>query len=220
METTTHAPPDRADELVRRAHERAYRYDEAFEGFRAHLEWRVGGRAGEGTVVARPGPDVQLEVDADEQDRSWLERELRSIVGHRQASTYESGDGRHAKRVGENGGMGTHVELEDGYDSAYTIDDAELTTVTRTIGERRFTIVVHERAELPDGRTLPTSFSVFYWGAGTGDLSASEAYRDAAVEVDGVFLPGTRTIVRGDDEGLSLRSLTLSGHVLLEGAAS
>ncbi len=208
-----------ADELVRRAHARAYRYPEAFAGFRASLGWRIDERAGDGVVVARPGPEVELELEATEPDSAWVERELRSIVGHRQASAYERGDGRHAKRVAEEAGhpLGVLVELDDEYGSSYRVSANELSAVTRTMGDRRFTIVVHERVETPDGKALPVSFTVFYWDASSGALTAAEAYRDAAIEVAGVFLPQSRVIARGDSDGLSVRSLHLTGHVLLEG---
>jgi hypothetical protein len=210
-----------ADELVRRAHARAYRYPEGFAGFRAGLGWRVDERAGEGSVIARPGPEITLEVDAPEEDRAWVERELRSIVGHRQASAYERGDGRHAKRVAESEGhpFGVLVEIDDDYASSYRVSGNELAAVTRTMGGRRFTIVVHDRVEAGDGTALPAAFTVYYWDAASGSLSATEAYRDAAVEVEGVFLPESRVIVRGDEHGLSVRSLHMKGHALLEGSA-
>jgi hypothetical protein len=63
-------------------------------------------------------------------------------------------------------------------------------------------------------------FSVFYWDAETGALTATEAYRDEVVEVDGVFLPAARRVVRGDSAGLSVRELILSGHGLLVGAVA
>lgn len=184
------------------------------------MAWRVDERSGSGAVTARPGPELDLETEAPEDDRGWLERELRSIVGHRQASTYETGDGRHAKRIGEAAGhpLGTLVELDDEYTSSYRVSGEELSTVTRTMGSRRFTIVVHERMEAPGGTALPTSFSVFYWDAASGALETAEAYRDQAVEVDGILLPQARTIVRGNADGLSVRSLHLAGHELLAGA--
>jgi Protein of unknown function (DUF3386) len=221
MATAVRENDQAADALLRQAHARAYRYPESFSGFRAAVAWQVDGRSGEGTVVARPGPEIELELDAEEQDRAWVEKELRSIIGHRQASTYESRDGRHAKRIGEESShpLGVLVEVGDEYDSSYRVADDELAAVTRTFGGRRFTIVVHDRAAMPDGTGLPTAFTVFYWDAESGDLAATEAYRDAAAEVGGVFLPGSRSIVRGDGDGLSVRRLVLAGHELLEGGA-
>ena len=112
------------------------------------------------------------------------------------------------------------VELDDEYGSSYRVSDDEISTVTRTLGERRFTIVVHERLQASDGTGLPTSFSVFYWDAASGALASAEAYRDVAVEVEGILLPASRTIVRGTSDGLAVRSLELTGHELVTGDRS
>jgi Protein of unknown function (DUF3386) len=208
-----------ADALLRQVHARAYRYPETFSGFQAQLAWQIDERIGEGQVTARPGPEIELDLDASDSDREWVTKELRSIVAHRQSSTYESRDGRHAKRVGGDSShaLGQLIELGDEYDSSYRVAGDELSAVTRTLGGRRFTIVVHERAPMPDGTGLPTAFTVFYWDAESGSLAATEAYRDVAADIRGVFLPHSRTIVRGDSDGLSVRRLALSGHELLEG---
>src|SRR5262245_11582222 len=124
--------------------------------------------------------------------------------------------------MGEDSGhpLGTVVEMDDEYGSSYRVSGDEISTVTRTLGERRFTIVVHERLQAPDGTGLPTSFSVFYWDAATGALASAEAYRDIPVDVHGILLPASRTIVRGTSEGLAVRSLELTGHELVAGDRS
>jgi hypothetical protein len=218
MAVTHDSTQEAADTLVRAAHARAYRYPESFAGFRATATWQVDGQAGEGAVVARHGPEVGLDVPERDEGGEWVERELRSIVGHRQATSYDRGDGRHAMRVAGDSGhrLGVLVEIDDDYASLYRVQGEELATVTRTVRDRRFTIVVHERRAMADGTGLPTSFTVFYWDAATGELAAAESYQDSAVDVDGVFLPASRSIVRGDGDGLSVRTLQLRDHVLLE----
>ena len=89
----------RADALVRTAHPRVYRYPDTFEGFEAALVWRTDEAAGQGSVVDRKGPEVEIADDTGA-DLSWVEKELRSIVGHRQFHEYDSGDGRHDKSLG------------------------------------------------------------------------------------------------------------------------
>ena len=111
--------------------------------------------------------------------------------------------------------LGEIVELGDSLEPSYRVAGDEISTVTRTMGGRRFTMVVHDRFVVPDGRAVPTSFSVFYWDAETGALTATEAYRDAVVDVDGIFLPSSRRVVRGDGDGLSVRELDLAEHSLL-----
>ena len=208
----------RADALVRTAHARVYRYPDTFEGFEARLSWRTDQASGRGTVVARKGPEVVVVDEADTR-LDWVTKELRSIVGHRQFNEYEAGDGRHGKALGSAHVLGEVVELGDSMESSYRVASGEIATVTRTMGGQRFTIVIHDRQSFEDGRTLPTSFSVFYWDAESGALTATEVYRDEVVDVDGVHLPALRRVVRADADGLAVRELALSEHELL-GAAS
>jgi len=214
------AASDEADQRIRRAHERAYRYADGFTGFSADITWATDAESGTGSVVARRGPVVELAGVGSPDAHGWVERQLRSIVGHRQPSDYEKGDGRHAKRLAATGHvLGDVVEMEDKLESAYGVRGDDITTVTRTMGEHRFTIVVHERREV-DGGAVPTSFTVFYWDRETGALRATEAYADEVVQVGEYFLPASRRIVRGDEHGLSAHELTLTGHALLEEDAS
>jgi hypothetical protein len=208
----------RADALVRTAHARAYRYPDTFEGFEARLSWRTDRASGRGTVVARKGPEVVVVDDAGT-ELEWVTKELRSIVGHRQFTDYEAGDGRHGKALGSAHVLGEVVELGDSLESSYRVASGEISTVTRTMGGQRFTIVIHDRRSFEDGRTLPTSFSVFYWDAGSGALTATEAYHDEVAEIDGIQLPALRRVVRADGSGLAVRELALSGHELLGGAS-
>ena len=213
---STHDSAARADSLVRQAHARAYRYPGGFEGFRAELAWRTDDASETGAVLARTGPEVELQGESGEEAPDWVVKELRSIVGHRQFSEYETGDGAHEKRLAATGHvLGEIVELGDSLESSYRVAGDEISSVTRTMGGRRFTIVVHDRFVVPDGRAVPTSFSVFYWDAETGALTATEAYRDAVVDVGGIFLPSSRRVVRGDGDGLSVRELDLAEHSLL-----
>lgn len=204
----------RADALVRTAHARVYRYPDTFEGFEATLAWRTDHAAGQGSVVARKGPEVELADDAGA-DLGWVEKELRSIVGHRQFHEYDSGDGQHDKALGSAHVLGEVVELGDSMDSSYRVASGEISTVTRTMGGQRFTIVIQDRQEFADGRTLPVTFSVVYWDAADGSLRATELYRDEVVEVGGVQLPALRRVVRADAAGLSVRELSLSDHELI-----
>ena len=216
--TTQSEDVAQADALVRGAHARAYRYPESFEGFRATLAWSTDTASGSGTVVAQCAPEIEvsLEAGAREADASWIERELRSIVGHRRFTVYDAADGAHEKSLsGGSRVLGELVELGDSLDSSYRVAGGEISTVTRTMAGKRFTIVVHEREAVADGRTVPVSFTVFFWDAESGAITATEAYRDEVAEVDGVFLPAVRRVVRGDDTGLSVRELALSDHALL-----
>jgi len=78
---STHDSAARADSLVRQAHARAYRYPGGFEGFRAELAWRTDDASETGAVLARTGPEVELQGDSFEEAPNSVVKELPSIVG-------------------------------------------------------------------------------------------------------------------------------------------
>ena len=187
-------------------------------GSRASARARLAHRRRVGTGLSSPaqGPEVELEGESGEDDPDWVVRELRSIVGHRQVSEYETGDGAHEKRLAATGHvLGEPVELGDSLESSYRVAGDEISTVTRTMGGRRFTIVVHERFVVPDGRAVPTSFTVFFWDAETGALTATEAYRDDGRRRRRHLPPGLPAGRARGRSGLSVRELELSEHALL-----
>ena len=201
-----------ADSLLREAEARTYRFPPDFAGFEARLEWTDSDGSGEAGVAARPGAEhpVVLEGAAP----GWVERELRSIVGHRTATPYDQGDGARPKRIAvEQGGVsGTTVELDDELDSSYVVDDGLISLVTRSMHGARFTIVVQTRTPAHGGTFLPSAFSVVYRDE-DGRLSSAEAYTDEYVSLDGVLVPSSRTVVRADENGITARRLFLTEHV-------
>jgi hypothetical protein len=206
-----------ADALLRAAHETAHRWPPGFRGFRAGLRYTTAELAASGSVAVRRGPDIQLEIDLPEAERRSLSHELSSLAGHRWGREYAEGDGRLEKRVGPDDGhpLGRLVELEDKLDSAYRVGAGQLTTITRTHGGTRFTIVIQARTTAPDGGVISTAFTVAHWS--DGRLVRSDAYTDEFVAVGGLLLPRVRQVVTAGDDGLSVRRLELDGHELLAG---
>ena len=198
-----------ADELLREAHERGYRFPAGFDGFTARAGWETPAGSGEGTVEVRPGGEAP--VEASELDE-WANGQLRSMVAHRSPRPYEEGDGAIAKRVTDDAhALGSKIELDDEMSSSYLVGNGQIAAVTRTAHGSRFTIVVQGRTPAGDGTSVPTTFCVAFWAA-DGTLSASEAYTDTYTELDGVLVPASRTVVRADGDGLSVRRLVLSEH--------
>ena len=95
-------------------------------------------------------------------------------------------------------------------ESSYVVSNGQIAAVTRNAHGSRFTIIVQGRTPAGDGTSVPTTFCVAFWD-GDGALTASEAYTDTYTELDGVLVPATRTVVRADSDGLSVRRLVLSG---------
>jgi Protein of unknown function (DUF3386) len=207
-----------ADALLREAHERGYRFPDSFEGFTARILWETPDGTGETTarIGLAGGPNVEME-DADD----WAANQLRSVIGHRSARSYDDGDGATPKSVTEEShALGQKVQLEDELDSSYVVGGGQIAAVTRTAHGTRFTIIVQGRTPAGDGTSVPTEFCVAFWDT-DGTLKASEAYTDTYTDLDGVPVPASRTVVRADSDGLSVRKLVLVDHApLAVGVAS
>ncbi len=218
----THAPmTDREpDELLRQAHEAAYRLPPGFGGFAAELSCTTDAAEARGTLrVSGPSAlDFAFDDDVGGDLRAFAQREVASMVAHRWALTYEEGDGRFAKSFGPDAGAvaGRLVVLEgDPFSSSYVVVDGQVGQVNRTTPGGRFSIVIHARTAAPDGRFLPAHFSVFHWATDSGRLSRADSFSDSYAIVDGVALPAARRVVSATDEGLSRWELRLGNHVLI-----
>lgn len=205
-----------ADTLVSEAHRRAYRFPPEFSGFTARLRWESDAGEGEGSVLVQLGGRPSVELSDVEPE--WVARDLRSIVAHRAPRSYEQGDGAFEKRLLETGPLGVRVEISDSMDSYYVVGGGQIALITRTHEGERFTIAIQQRTAAGDGSEVPTAFSVSYWDEG-GGLLRSEAYADSYVELAGVFVPASRTVVQASGEGITVRKLALFEHELLQVAA-
>jgi Protein of unknown function (DUF3386) len=206
------------DALLREAHEKGYRFPLSFEGFTATVQWETPGGSGEGTTRVALHGDPRVEAQGLDE---WAAGQLRSVIGHRSARSYEDGDGATPKRIVDDAhALGQKVALEDDLDSSYIVGGGQIAAVTRTAHGTRFTIIVQGRTPAGDGTSVPTEFCVAFWDT-DGALKASEAYTDTYVDLDGVLVPASRMVVRADADGLSVRKVVLTEHApLAVGVAS
>jgi hypothetical protein len=199
---------DRADVLLRRAHEAGYRFPLGFSGFSATVRTSGGDT---GRVEVRGRKEIDFQVDGEPgTDAGWAGEEIASMVSHRWSASYDDNDGRWAKRSEDD----TVRLLDDPFDSAYRLSDGAISEVHRTVGGSRFVISVSGRVPAHDGRYLPAHFTVFHWSTDTGRLIRSDGFTDDFVLVDGVHLPARRRVVTATDEGLTTRELVLADHVV------
>ncbi|MEZ4520684.1 MAG: DUF3386 family protein [Thermomicrobiales bacterium] len=209
-----------AHALLREAHDRGYRYPEDFGGFEADLTFAGPSEQTSGSVRISSARSVELTIVASDAARSWLRRELGSMIGHRWHLPYEEADGANTLELGpddDDDPTGVFIDVkQDKYDSSYRVLDGEISQVNRAMGKIRFSIQIQDRAETPDGHTLPAHFTVFYWDNESGRLNRSDVYRDVYQMVDGVALPVSRQIITADDDGIATRRMDLSNHKLLE----
>ncbi|MGH2531910.1 MAG: DUF3386 family protein [Thermomicrobiales bacterium] len=209
-----------AHDLLQTAHEQGYRFPEGFSGFSAEVTYEDPTTRSVGAVAVRAPRDVMLELDASEGVASWLRQEMSSMAGHRWPTTYEASDGRYALTLdGEaNDPRGRLIQFHhDPFDSSYRIREGRIVQVNRRMGQVRFSINILEHVQTADGRLLPTYFTVSFWDVSSGRLTRADGYTDRYVVVDGVLLPESRRVLSSDDDGVTVRSLTLTAHQLLGG---
>ncbi len=208
-----------AHDLMRVAHDRSYRYPTDFGGFEAKLTYTGPEGDATGTVKVTSARSVEVTILAEETGRGWLRRELGSMVGHRWHMPYEEADGAHELALGDDDDnpLGVTIDvIQDSYDSSYRVLEQEISQVNRAMGRIRFSIQIQSRDEAPDGRSLPSNFTVFYWDTENERLSRSDVYHDVYEPVGGVPLPISRQIISADDAGITTRRMALSEHRLLE----
>lgn len=208
-----------ADALVRDAHLNVHRYPPDFPGFRADVTVVDAAGPRRGQAVLRPGEPPRIDLVADDDALGWLTRELGSMAAHRWHLDYERGDGRFDKDIdSERGGaLGRVVSMADPMLSSYWIHEGHITRISRTAGGGRFSILIQDHVEAPDGRAVATHFAVVHQDEG-GAISATDVYRDAYAPLWGVLAPVRRRVVTMTAGGSTARELRLTGHELLPAA--
>jgi ketosteroid isomerase-like protein len=197
-----------ADLLLRQAHETGYRFPPRFRGFTATLRTSAGDH---GRLVVRGRSEIEVSIQGEPTDQvDWAREQIASVVGHRWPTGYDDGDGRWAKRADGD----TVTILDDPFDSAYRLRDAQISEVHRTVGQVRFVIAISERHRVDDGRYLPAQFTVFHWSTESGRLVRAEHFTDTYIRIDGVYLPARRQVISATDEGLTTRVLDLAEHTV------
>lgn len=209
----------RAHALLRDAHDAGYHLPVDFAGFRARLTGWVAGEAIDGAVTVHGPRAIEFEVGEAAAD-PWVQRELASMVGHRWHLPYEQADGKHTLSLDPNAAdpLGQRIGIhDDSYESSYRVSGGQIVQVNRTMGPRRFSILIQERVTVDDGRHLPNHFTVTFWDTSSERLVRSDVYEDRYSAVGQVWLPSRRRVISATDEGFSVQHFELSDHELLTG---
>jgi hypothetical protein len=191
-----------------------------FPGFAAQLSGSVDGRPYTGSVTVRDDGTVQVEAD-DPVARPWLKDQLESIVMHRLADAGGVRDrDRPVLRFADDEDdhpLGRLLSFVGGqFASSYRVKDRQINVVNRQMGRRNMTIVVLDNDKNPEGRFLPRSYLVQYWDADSGALDHVESVQERWQRFQSWDLPTSHTVTNASGAGFSVRSVTLSGHRLLE----
>lgn len=202
---------EKAYVLLEAARNQAYTLPEGFAGFRASIRVYLAGSWHQGSLVARSPQEIELHLLEDLQ--AWPRRELASMLAHRSPRPFAQNEGQYPMHLEGETPLGVGVRLEDAMRSVLWVQDNHIRMVERNLPDSSFRIHIH--SHVPAGaHHLPQHFTVTYRNA-QGLIEAVESFDDRYVQVEGVWLPSRRQVVRHDKDGVTVRKLQLDQHALL-----
>lgn len=221
MGQTSPTIPAKADSaayaLLKAAHDARQVVPATFPGFTATILFRNGTQSATGTLRSVKAGKTTFEVTGlGADDKSWLEDQVLSMMGHRHGGDFAKGDGSNPITFGKlpDNSFGKLIELNDGMGSSYRVMNNKIMEVTRTGGSSRFTVSVLQTQE-EAGKYLPVHFIVAYHDEKTGALQKVEGYRDAYAKIDGYWLPASRLVVAfGTADSAELRQIVFKDFKL------
>ena len=179
-----------------------------FAGVTSEVVLNDNGKITKGTLVYEASKPGELKIEGlDEETKGWLSDQALSVIAHRRGGDFAKGDGRHPITFGEDDGSpaGRRVVLNDGMKSSYRVRNQQVVEVDRTMGADHFTITVLETTPVAGGKFLPRHFTVTYFDARSGALKRSEAFTDEYKQIDGVWFPASRRVVRAENGKVATR---------------
>lgn len=189
-----------------------------FSGFTAEISGVLDGRAYAGAVKVSADGTASVKID-DDSARPWVESQIASLVMHRLPESGRDSSREPARPVlrfadgDEENPLGRLLAFQGGrFASSYRVKNGEITVVNRHIGKQNMTITVLDNSPNLEKASLPHSYLVHYWDAATGALDRVETVQDRWTRVGKLDLPASHLLTTTTDAGLSVRSLTFSGH--------
>lgn len=189
-----------------------------FQGFTANLSGVMDGRPYKGHATVDGAGSVTLETD-EETVRDWVRDQLGSLVMHRRARDQSSAS-RPAPTLwfadrDEQHPLGRLLTFSGGdFAASYRIKDRQIMTVNRHLGPQEMTITMQENEVNSEGLFLPHDYTVQYWNSEDGTLQRTEVIQDRWQRVGAWDLPVEHRVTSASDQGLSVRTILLSGHSL------
>lgn len=194
--------------LLKSTRETSQSFPANFAGVTVNIVLNDNGKVAKGTLSYEAGKSGELKVEGlDEDTKSWLNDQAMSVIAHRRGGDFAKGDGRHPITFGEddNSPADRRVVLNDSMKSSYRVRNGQVVEVDRTMGMDHFTITVLETTKTPDGKFLPRHFTITYFDAKSGALKRSEAFTDEYKQVDGIWFPASRRVVRAENGNVITR---------------
>jgi len=208
--------------MLKEAHDRRESFPAGFTGMTADLSVNDNGVEVKGTLTYTPSAELKLTLtDANKADETWAREQLGSALAHRRTDDFAHGDGNHALTFvpDDRSPLGRQISLNDGMKSYYRVKDGQITEVTRSMGNMRFTITMLENTSV-GGKYLPANFVVTYFDAGTGAITKVDSYTDKFVKVGRAWIPSARRVVTAENGAFTTRSFALTNIHLLGPSAS
>ncbi|MGH9800343.1 MAG: DUF3386 family protein [Blastocatellia bacterium] len=194
--------------LLKSTRETSQNFPANFAGVTTEVVLNDNGKITKGTLTYEAGKSGELKIEGlDEDTKGWLNDQAMSVISHRRGGDFAKGDGRHPITFGEDDGspVGRRVVLNDSMKSSYRVRNQQVVEVDRTTGTDHFTITVLETTPVANGKFLPRHFTVTYFDAKSGALKRSEAFSDEYKQIDGVWFPVSRRVVRAENGKVSTR---------------
>lgn len=203
--------------LLQGASTQSYKLPRGFTGFTARVVAQLDDQQSQGDTIIYTPRHVQVRL-LDSTARLWVERELQSMIGHRWPTPFEERDGRYVLTMDTTPHpLGTRIDLHgDPLQSSYRVRDGHITQVYRVMGEQCFIIQIIATHSLPDGRYVPTHFTVVFRDYTTQRIVSSSTYSDQYIAVGNCWLPRWRRVLSNDSDGNHVYELHLSDHRLLD----
>lgn len=209
-----------ARDLLSRAQDNTYRWPADFAGFHAALLLVCDGRSLHGTVEVAPGAQVFVELPGVEEDHTeWVHQQLSSVAMHRQPVPSGEGELRHVISYVDDPEQAEHplgvkVAVADPLCSSYRIRDGRISEITRHPQTVTIRVQIQHRTETADGRFVPSHLVSTLSDPQTGQIRQVEVLDEEWTRLGDLVLPARRTVSTHTADGVTVRSIELSGHAL------
>ncbi|MEK7747617.1 MAG: DUF3386 family protein [Nitrospirota bacterium] len=207
-----------AKALLQGAHEKTSRWGTHFTGVTADLILNQNGVEYKGKVslISSKETDVTLDVGPEGEGLlNWVKNQIGMIAAHRGSRSFEESDGKYPITFAEEPAghpLGRQIIIHtDGMNSRYRIKDSRIQQISRDMGRMRFTINVEEAMTTKDNKFLTTKYVVYYF-SGDGKITQVESFTDIPLEMNGVYLPGSRRIILVEAGAVIVRTLEFKNH--------
>lgn len=205
-----------ASELLQAARANREVFTPGFPGFRSDLAVSIDGRRFSGTMLYRPPRTVEVDFP-DKEVPEWITDRVRSMVMHRVPSERSTETAAGLGKADAHP-LGRRVFLGDSYRSMYRIRDDRILVVNRTSGDERVEITVLDTVTTKSGRYLPNHVAVARYDKETGQLRESWTYLSRYHEIEGNYVPRSRSIAMFGQGSTTTAFIEWSGTQLLESA--